>query len=162
MTPISLAALLALANAFPYVSKLNTPSVAADIVAVTNDDTERRFLLAWGYYESNWGAFTLGDCKCQTASGKKTTCPNLSDRHVWNCRSFGVMQTQEPTKWISTATPARLTTDRRLGFQVGLAIFRYCMKTTKGDVRAALRMYSSGRVDRAYEKVAKRCAMVGC
>lgn len=151
-----------MANAFPGASKLGVASVVTDITTVTNDDTEQRFLLAWGYFESLWGSYNLGDCTCKTASGKKTKCPNLAERHVWNCQSFGVMQAQNPQKWISSATPSAVISDRKLGFKVGLAIFRHCMKLTNQDVRAALRMYSSGRVDRAFEKVAKRCKWIGC
>lgn len=162
------AKLTALAVAMPGatlgVPKTTIAAMVADIVAVTSDDTEQRFLLSWGFFESWWGSFNLGDCTCwATVNGKPkaTKCPNLADRHVGNCRSFGVMQTQHPEHWIATATPAKVIVDRRLGLRVGLEIFRFAMKQTKNDVRAALRLYSSGRVDRAFEKVEKRCRWVG-
>jgi len=161
------AKLMALAVAMPGatlgVPKTTIAAMVTDIVSVTSDDTEQRFLLAWGFFESWWGSFNLGDCTCWTTvngNAKVTKCPNLADRHVGNCRSFGVMQTQHPEHWIATATPAKVIVDRRLGLRVGLAIFRFAMKSTKGDVRAALRLYSSGRVDRAFEKVEKRCKWV--
>lgn len=155
--------LLALALTFPSSATLGASGVVDDILAVTADDTEQRMLLGWGYFESLWGTHNLGDCTCKDAkTGKATKCPNMADRHVGNCTSFGVMQVKKPEMLLSGATPAKVATDRRLGFRVGLAAFRWCMKATGGDIRASLRLYSSGRADRAFLKVERRCAMVGC
>lgn len=135
--------------------------VVEDILAAKPTLLESRAMLAWAYFESGWGTYTLGDCTCWVGS-KRTSCPSYADRTVGRCSSFGVMQTKQPAKWVTGATPAKVAVDRRLGFRVGLEVLRSWEKAAGGDMRKALRGYSSGHMDRAYEKVATRCAWVSC
>jgi len=155
------AVLLALAAKFPRASTFDIGHVVDDILAAKPTGTEARVMLAWGYFESLWGTYNLGDCTCWKA-GVRTRCPNLADRTVANCTSFGVMQTKKPGQYVPGADPAKVAADRRLGFRVGLEVFRAWMKASGGNVRGALRGFSSGHIDRAYEKVSSRCVWVGC
>jgi len=155
------ARLKALAATFPHASQLDIVGVVDDIVKLTSDPTEQRFLLGWGYFESFWGKFPLGDCTCW-AAGKKTNCPHWKDRSIGNCKSFGVLQVRKPQAWLASATPNVVIANRVTGLQVGLLAYRACLKATKFDERAALRLYSSGSRFKAFSLVAHRCSFVGC
>ena len=98
-------------------------------------------LLTISFYESGWKADALGD------AGK----------------SCGVMQTQNPSKWIEGATCAKVLADRKLGFRVGLAVLRHAKATCAAGAptRVWLGMYASGICGNAQVAAKKRCAPAG-
>ena len=98
-------------------------------------------LLTIAFHESGWRADALGD------GGK----------------SCGIMQTQQPQKWISGSTCDKVRADGKLGYRVGLAILRHA-KTTCGvgtPAKVWLGMYASGMCGMAQVAAKKRCAPAG-
>ncbi len=98
-------------------------------------------LLTISFFESGWKADALGD------AGK----------------SCGVMQTQNPSKWIEGATCAKVLADRKLGFRVGLAVLRHSKATCAAGSPAKvwLGLYASGTCGMAQAAVKRRCAPAG-
>lgn len=108
-------------------------------------------LVGWSFHESGWGKLTLGDCK------------DPSHRTLASCAAFGAMQTVAPDKWLAGATPALVAADRVLSFRVGLVVIRKCLDDCKGNLRAAMGLYSSGKAcGWAQKTVAYRCSFLGC
>lgn len=157
------AALLEMAKKFPHAASLDAEGSIDDILALGPTKIEAEVMLMQGYFESGWGKWVLGDCTCKNADGSVDNCPRYADRSVNKCTAFGAMQTTDPHKWIPGATPSKVIADRKLGYDVGLRIFRWTMGKCGGDVRKALGLYFSGiGCGVAQGKVAYRCKYVGC
>ena len=98
-------------------------------------------LITISFHESGWKTDALGD------GGK----------------SCGVMQTQQPQKWVAGATCDKVRADRKLGYKVGLAVLRGAKEKCGANTTAKvwLGMYASGMCGMAQVAAKKRCAPAG-
>ncbi len=163
-------ALIAIALMYPNAKDYEYEKNIDTILSVSTVDVDQRVMLGTGYFESLWGKFTLGDCHCKKKikigsieSVLEDDCPNYNDRNIFNCTSFGVMQTKSVGFWLKGATPERVYKDIKLGYMVGLNIWKHCMKQCNNNVKDAYGLYMSGiGCGAVKEKTEKRCKYIGC
>lgn len=111
-------------------------------------DKTARLLLNISFHESAWRTASIGDCV------------DSNHRTIATCKSFGVMQVQQPEKW--GFARGAIVKSRQTGFRAGLAVLRFAKATCGGSARHWLGLYASGvKCGWAQHAAKKRCEAAG-
>lgn len=85
-----------------------------------------KLLVTWSFFESGWKPDAVGDGKDGVP------------------KSYGIMQVQNPGRFVTGATNEKVLADPVLGYRVALAVLRQAIKAC-GGVREGLGLYATGK-----------------